>query len=226
MIYTLISTLQPSTTWFRIIKNYLVQMHSSNYPHTRNNYLILNTQFLNTGSPDAKRSLWGNWFLVTYHLSTMDNMTNHADQQYTQHEEIVNKQSVQNASDEAANNYTNPNLVDFNVNRAKGLSTLYYGSHIGHDADSQPVVDQMAKEEASKVVKSAIDAALDNGDYKTANLYKNKYSDTLSGKDLLNVEKSVSSLNINDNARSYVDNILTGRPAVSPDTPHYQEVLQ
>ncbi len=182
----------------------------------------LNAQVLNTGSL-MQRELMGQ--LVSRHtISTMDSMSNHADRQYLQHEETVNKQSVQNASDEAANNYSNPDLVDFNVNRAKGLSTLYYGSHIGHDADSQPIVDQMSKEEASKVVKSAIDMALDNGDYKTANFYKNKYSDTLSGKDLLNVEKSVAALNINANARSYVDNLLTGKPAVAPDTAHYQEI--
>lgn len=182
----------------------------------------VNAQYLNSGSP-MQRELMGQ--LVSRHtISTMDNMSNHADSQYAQHEEIVNKQSIQNASDEASNNYTNPDVVEFNVNRAKGLSTLYYGDKIGHDSDSQPVVNQMAKEEASKVVKSAIDTALDNGDYAAANSYKNKYSDVLSGKDLVSVEKSVSSLNITSNAKSFVDNVLSGKPAISPDTPHYNEL--
>ena len=182
----------------------------------------LNKQYLSQGGPLQQQLMSG---LVSRHtISTMDNMTNHADQQYAQHEATVNKQSVQNASDEAANNYNNPDIVDFNVNRAKGLSTLYYGSHIGHDAESQPIVDQMSKEEGSKVVKSAIDVALDNGDSQTANFYKNKYADTLSGKDKLSVEKSVSALNINSNARSYVDNLLTGSPAVTPGTPHYDDL--
>lgn len=181
----------------------------------------LNNQYINTGSP-MQRELMGG--LVARHtISTMDSMTNHADSQYVKHEATVNEQSVKNASDEAANNWQDPAIVDFNVNRAKGLSTLYYGSHVGHDEGSQPVVDQMAKAEGSKVVTSAINMALDSGDYKTANFYKNKYADVLSGRDKLTVEKSVSALNITDSARSFVDNILTGKPAVSPGTPQFQD---
>lgn len=184
----------------------------------------LNNQYLNTGSP-MQRELMGS--LVSRHtISTLDNMSNHADQQYTQHENMVTAQSLKNANDEAANNWQDPAQVDFNVKRAIGLKSLDNLRTVGSptDATTKAVSDQMSKEAGSAAATSAINMALDNGDYKTANFYKNTYGDILSGKDKLQVEKSVSSLNINDNAKSYVDNLLTGAPAVIPGTPHYEQI--
>lgn len=179
----------------------------------------LNKQYLSQGG-GLQRELMGG--LVARHTTyTMNDLSNHADQQFAQHEQIVTTQSIKNASDEAANNWQNPDQVDFNVNRATGLSKLNYTRKLGYDQQSQGIADQMAKEDASHVVTSAIDMALDNRDAQTANFYKNKYSDVLSGKDKLRVEKLVSTLNVENNASSTADNLLTGAPAVQQGTPHY-----
>lgn len=179
----------------------------------------LNQQYLSSGG-GLQQELMGQ--LVARHTTyTMNDLSNHADQQFAQHEQIVNTQSMKNAGDEAANNWQNPDVVDFNVNRAMGLSKLNYTRKVGYDPQSQAITDQMSKEDASHVVTSAIDMALNNRDSETANFYKNKYSDILSGKDKLSVEKSVSSLNVENNAGQMADNLLGGLPAVPAGTRHY-----
>lgn len=180
----------------------------------------LNKQYLSSGSPMSQELMGG---LVARHtISTMDTISNHADQQYSAHETIVTQQSIKNASDEAMNNWQNPEMVDYNVNRAIGLSKLEYGRKVGYDSQSQEVVDQLSKEQGSHVVTSAINMALDNKDYIAANAYKNKYSDILSGKDKLSVEKKVSDLSISNNASYITDNLFGGKPAIPAGTVQYQ----
>lgn len=157
-------------------------------------------------------------------LYTMNSISNHADQQFLQHQEIVTNQSMKEASDHAVSNWSNPSIVDSDVNRAMGVAELNARRKVGYDSDSQPIVGQIKNEAGSTVAADAINAALDNGDYHTARAYKAKYDDILSGKDKLQIEKSISSLNINDNAKSYVDNLFTGASAVTPGTMHYQEI--
>ena len=136
----------------------------------------LNTAYLNNGSP-MQRELMGG--LVTRHsISTMNDMTNHADQQYAQHEQIVTLQGIKNASDEAMNNIHNPDQVEFNVNRAGGLAMQEALRKVGPTSNPEDaaVVQQMGNEAKSNVASSVIKAAMDSRDYESANAYFNKYS--------------------------------------------------
>lgn len=182
----------------------------------------LNQKYLSMGSP-MQQELMGQ--LVARHtISTMDNMSNHADQQWQQHEQTITSQSIKNASDDAMNNWQNPDQVEFNVKRAIGLSKLDAQRKIGYDADSQPVVDQLSRESGSQVASSVIDMAIDNRDYTTANMYKNKYGDLLSGKQKLEIEKKLQDVNIANNAANISDNLLTGKPLIPQGTQLHQDV--
>lgn len=182
----------------------------------------INKKYLSQGSP-MQQELMGQ--LVSRHtISTMDNISNHADQQWMQHEQTVTNQSIKNTSDEAMSNWQKPDVVDFNINRAMGLMKLDGARKVGSDPNSQPVVEQMSREAGSQVAASVIDMAIDNRDYTTANAYKNKYGDLLSGKQKLDIEKKLQDVNTNNNASNIADNLLTGKPLIPQGTQHYEDV--
>lgn len=182
----------------------------------------LNDQYQNQGG-GVQRELMGG--LLRYHsLQTLNTFSNHADQQLEQHQNVVTAQSIKNASDEAMNNWQDAGQVDFNVNRAIGISNLNAIRKLGYDSDSQQVAAQMAREDGSKVARSAIDMAVDSGDYQTARLYAAKYKGILSGKDQLEVQKNVNSLSVQSNASSIADNFLTGNFAIPSGSPQHMMV--
>ncbi len=177
----------------------------------------LNNQYLEMGSP-MQRELMGG--LVARHtISTMDNMSNHADAAFAQHETVVTAQSIKNASDEAMNNINDPAMVDTQVNRAIGLAKLEGLRKIGSNDGDQSVVDQLSKEAGSNVAASVIKAAMDTRDYQSANNYFNKYSSILSGSQKLELTKQLTDLNATNNADHIIDNLAVGKPAIPAGTP-------
>lgn len=179
----------------------------------------LNNRYLDKGSP-MQQQLMGE--LVARHtISTMDNMSNHADQQFAQHEQIVTAQSIKNASDEAMNNIGDPAMVDTQVNRAIGLAKLEGLRKIGAapNGPDHDVVDQISKEAGSNVATSVIKAAMDSRDYQSANSYFNKYSSLLSGTQKLDLAKQLTDLNAVNNADHLIDNLAVGKPAIPAGTP-------
>jgi len=182
----------------------------------------LNNQYINSGSL-MQQQLMGD-AVRTRSLYTMNNIANHADQQFTQHQQIVTDQSIKQAGDDAMNNWQTPDQVDFNVKRAIGVSNLDYTRKLGYDDQSQGIAAQMSKEAGSKVAAGAIDMAIDNRDFQTANAYKNKYGDLLSGQQKLEIEKKLSYVNIGNNASNISDNLLTGKPLIPQGTQHYQDM--
>jgi len=182
----------------------------------------LNKQYMGAGGP-LQQQYMGE-LVSRRSLSTMDTISNHADQQYTQHENLITQQGIKDTTDTAMNNWQNPGVVDDSIQRAIGLTKLDGIRKVGYDPESQAAVSQLAKEQGSQVAVSTIKMALDNGDAQTANAYKNKYNDIISGRDKLTLEKQISSLNISNNVAEINTNLLSGKPAITPGSPHYDAV--
>lgn len=138
----------------------------------------LRNQFLGqTNSPYEKQIV--SQYMVRHAMQETDRSAEYAGQQQTEYETQTHNAMLDTYSNNAAENYKNPDMVDASIKRADALVEKR-----GHDLGENPDVTIPYKQALNRdnMVKDVVDAAVQGGDIPAAVAYYNKYKDTLSSK--------------------------------------------